>query len=263
MTTGIDENGSMDGLYRASPKDFWHRIPVKTKFYSTVLLLLGIILSANIYVLVVNTLALMALAMLTGPGSILLRRLKPFVFFSFFIIFFHSLLNPANTTTWYWFGLEGFLYGSTVALRLLGIVFLAQLFLVSTPPGEVFRYFSSWHKDFGLIMLLLLGFLPVLKEEMTITMQAQQTRGLKWQNLPEKLRAFLVMIIPVIIKSLYRAQGMAALLLLRGYGDDGGKGALEEGGFPVWKKGYRRLLVLAVVFFGVNLVLLLLSFLPK
>lgn len=166
-------------------------------------------------------------------------------------------VNPANTITWYWFGFEGFLYGSTIALRLLGIVILAQLFLVSTPSGEVFRYFSSWHKDFGLIMLLLLGFLPVLKEEMATTMQAQQTRGLIWRTLPEKLQAFLVMIIPVIIKSLYRAQGMAALLLLRGYGDGGGKKPLQQAAFPAWVKGYRWLLAAALFFFSTNLALLL------
>ena len=257
MTTGIDEHGTMEGLYRANTKDYWRRVPVKTKFLSVVLLLLGLILSANFYVLLVNTFILQAGALLAGPRDILLRRIKPFVFFSFYIVFFHSLLNPANITTWYWFGFEGFLYGSTVALRLLGIVVLAQLFLVSTPPGEVFRYFSSWHKDFGLIMLLLLGFLPVLKEEMATTMQAQQTRGLSWHTLPEKLRAFLFMIIPVIIKSLYRAQGMAALLLLRGYGDDGGKRSPQQETFAAWIKGFRWLLASALVFFTANLALLL------
>jgi energy-coupling factor transporter transmembrane protein EcfT len=259
MTQGNGENGIMAGLYFESTKSFWHRAPVKTKLFCSFSLLLGLILSANISILVVNTFFLLALAVVPGPGITLLRRLKPFVFFSLFIVLFHSLLNPANTTTWGWLGWEGFLYGSTVALRLVGIVSLAQLFLMTTPPGEVFRFFSSWHKDMGLIMLLLMGFLPVLKEEMTVTMQAQQTRGLHWQTLPERLRAYLTMIIPVIIKALYRAQGMASLLLLRGYGEDQGPSIVQTPFAPAWSKGYYWILFLSTGFFAVNLALLIKS----
>ena len=259
MTQADGESSIMSGLYYERAKSFWHRAPVKTKLLCSALLLLGLILSANISILVVNTLFLLTLAVVPGPGITLLRRLKPFVLFSLFIVLFHSLLNPANTTTWGWLGWEGFLYGSTVALRLVGIVGLAQLFLMTTPPGEVFRFFSSWHKDMGLIMLLLMGFLPVLKEEMTVTMQAQQTRGLQWRTLPERLRAYLTMIIPVIIKSLYRAQGMASLLLLRGYGEDRGKQVIQETFAPAWAKGYCWILCLSTCFCAANLGLLLQS----
>ncbi len=256
MTEGNSENGIMTGLYYEGTKSFWHRAPVKTKLFCSALLLLGLVLSVNISILVVNTLFLLTLAVVPGPGIALLRRLKPFVFFSLFIVLFHSLLNPANTTTWGWLGWEGFLYGSTVALRLVSIVGLAQLFLMTTPPGVVFRYFSSWHRDMGLIMLLLMGFLPVLKEEMTTTMQAQQTRGLHWQTLLERLQAYLTMIIPVIIKSLYRAQGMASLLLLRGYGENQD---VQTHFTPAWTKGYYWIVALSSCFCAANLVILLRS----
>jgi energy-coupling factor transport system permease protein len=178
--------------------------------------------------------------------------------FSLFIILFHSLLNPANETLWGRLGWEGFIYGSIVALRLTGIVALAQLFLMTTLPQEIFRLFSSWHRDLGLIMLLLLDLLPVLLEEMEITAQAQQTRGLSWNNLVSKIRAYLAMIIPVVIKSLNRAHGMAYLLYLRGYGEDVQKQPAGDTFLPIRaKKGYRWLAAVSVSFFIVNLALLI------
>ena len=219
---------------------------------------MGLLFSANIFALLLNTVFLLVIVTVWGGGILLLLRLRPFLLFSLFIILFHSLLNPANETFWGWLGWEGFIYGSIVALRLTGIVALAQLFLMTTPPQEIFLYFSSWHRDLGLIMLLLLGLLPVLREEMEITAQAQQTRGLCWNNLASKIRAYLAMIIPVIVKALNRAHGMAYLLYLRGYGENVQKQQSRGETFlPIWSKGYRRPTALSVAFFTVNLALLI------
>lgn len=248
----------MESLYAAKGSGLWYRLPVKIKLFSLFFLMMGLLFSANIFALLFNSVFLLVIGTLWGGGSLLLLRLRPFLLFSLFIILFHSLLNPANENLWRWLGWEGFIYGSSVALRLTGIVILSQLFLMTTPPREIFHLFSSWHRDLGMIMLLLLGLLPVLREEMEVTAQAQQTRGLCWNNLISKLRAYLAMLIPVIIKSLYRAQGMAYLLYLRGYGEDGEKQRHPRDTFLSLRvKSYRRYAAVPVGFFIVNLALLL------
>jgi energy-coupling factor transporter transmembrane protein EcfT len=193
-------------------------------------------------------------AWLLGVAVILLSRLKPFILFALFIIIFHSILNPANQTMFYIFGLEGATYGTIVSLRLIGIILLAQVALITTAPRNIFLLFSSFHPDLGMIMLLLIGFIPVLEEEMVNTSQAQQTRGLVWNNLPDKIRAYLAMIIPVIIKALYRAQGMASLLHLRGYEHHNCKTA-RCALRPLSVKGFRLLALMALLFFLINLAL--------
>jgi energy-coupling factor transporter transmembrane protein EcfT len=52
-----------------------------------------------------------------------------------------------------------------------------------------------------------------------VTMQAQVARGLDTTGgLVAKIKAYLAVLIPVVVKSLVRAHGMAALLHVRGYG---------------------------------------------
>lgn len=146
------------------------------------------------------------------------------------------------------------MFGSIVAVRLIAIVAIAQAALITTPPKKIFLLFSSWHKDLGLIMFLLVGFIPVLEQELANTSQAQQTRGLSWKNFFEKLIAYLTMIIPVIIKALYRAQGMAALLYLRGY-DSQDRLMAKKMLKPMWVEGSRLLTACSALFFLVNLTL--------
>lgn len=229
-------------------------MPLKAKFFSLALLMLGILFSAHQTVLLLNLLLVLILITPGSGGMALFSRLKAFFFFGLFIILFHSILNPANTTKIYFFGLEGALYGTVVAMRLLAVVALAQAALITTPPKKIFLLFSSWHKDLGLIMFLLVGFIPVLEQELVNTSQAQQTRGLAWNNIIEKLIAYLAMIIPVIIKALYRAQGMAALLFLRGY-DTQDRIMAKQSLKPLWVEGSRLLIVFSALFFLVNVTL--------
>jgi energy-coupling factor transporter transmembrane protein EcfT len=57
-----------------------------------------------------------------------------------------------------------------------------------------------------------------MKRQMDATMEAQLARGLDVNgNIVVKLRAYLAVLIPVVVKSLVRAYDMAALLHVRGY----------------------------------------------
>jgi len=244
----------LKSLYIAEKSGYWYRLPLKAKFFSLALLLLGILFSANLTVLLFNLLVILVFLTPGSGGIALVLRLKTFFFFGLFIIIFHSILNPANTIKFYIFGLEGALFGSIVATRLIAIVALAQAALITTPPKKIFLLFSSWHKDLGLIMFLLVGFIPVLEQELANTSQAQQTRGLSWKNFFEKLIAYLTMIIPVIIKALYRAQGMAALLYLRGY-DSQDRMMAQKMLKPLWVEGSRLLIACSALFLLVNLTL--------
>jgi energy-coupling factor transporter transmembrane protein EcfT len=244
------------GQYRSG---FLYHYPIKAKGAMIALLLLGHFFSASLPISLMNA-TLVACLTFWGVGvGKLWPRLRPFLFFAAFIIFFHSLLNPANSIKYFWFGWEGFMYGSTVALRLLVIIMLAQSFLLTTDSTTIFSYFRSVNQDLGLIMFLLLGLLPVLQEEMVTTSQAQQARGLVWNNAWSKLKAYLAMIVPVIIKSLYRAQAMAQLLYLRGYED---KAQLKPGSYafaPVLAEGYRLPVFTAAGLFIINITIFLTS----
>jgi len=69
-----------------------------------------------------------------------------------------------------------------------------------------------------MILALVLSTLPVMHQQMEITLKVQTARGLR-RGLPwQRLYAYLVILIPIIVKSLVRGQVLAQLLHVRGYG---------------------------------------------
>jgi len=181
------------------------------------LFLLMVIVSANLAILAINTSLIFIFALLVCENKILLKRLLPFVYLFSLILIFHSLLYPSETILWWNFGYEGLIFGATIVLRLIAIVVILQTVLITTSTNEIFQVISGWNRDIGLIMTMLLGIIPVMKRELDITLTVQQTRGLSWNTFFDKIRAYFIVIVPVIMKSLIRAQTMAQLLFLRGY----------------------------------------------
>ncbi|MGC7872643.1 energy-coupling factor transporter transmembrane component T [Desulfosporosinus sp. SYSU MS00001] len=131
----------------------------------------------------------------------------------------HSLVNPSNIHYVYIFGIEGFNYGLITALRLFNIAALAQLFLLLNPLHEIISAMSWIHPDLGIILALVLSTLPVMHQQMEITLKVQTARGLRHGRFPwQRLYAYLVILIPIIVKALVRGQVLAQLLHVRGYG---------------------------------------------
>src|SRR5690554_3641615 len=207
----------MQTFYVDRKNGMLHQLPAGLKLLLVGILLLSLIFSSNFIVLLVNSMILLASSFLFG-GLTLFKRLKPFLFLIVLIVVFHSVLNPANATQIYSiFYMEGFMYGLSISIRLMTILVVMHLYLFTTHPQEIFELFYRWHPSLGMIMMLLLGLLPVMKREMEWTRIAQEVRGLSWGGYKGKLKAYVMIVIPVIIKSLYRAQSMADLLYLRGF----------------------------------------------
>jgi energy-coupling factor transporter transmembrane protein EcfT len=90
---------------------------------------------------------------------------------------------------------------------------------VTTGPLAIVAWAGDVNEDVGIMVSLTLSVVPVMKQQMDATMEAQLARGLNVNgNIFIKLRAYVVVLIPVVVKSLVRAYGMAALLHVRGYG---------------------------------------------
>lgn len=164
---------------------------------------------------------LLFLGVAAGLGILneLLRRLAPMVYLGVVIILLHSLVNPHNSHYVLFFGQEGFAYGLRTALRLLCIVTVVQMFLLTNSLRQIITAMNWIHPDLGMVFGLVLSMLPVMRNQMGLTLKAQTARGMRlgrfsWQ----RLKAYLAVMIPIIIKSLIRAQVMAQLLHLRGYG---------------------------------------------
>jgi energy-coupling factor transport system ATP-binding protein len=148
------------------------------------------------------------------------RRLAPMWLLFASIVLVHAWTNPANHTPfWGPFYTEGLTYGLVTALRLFDFVVAADVVVLSAGVPALVRWARGINSDFGLMLAMTLGVIPVLAEQMRVTLAAQRARGLDTDaSLMARFRAYLAVLIPVIVKALVRAHAMAGLLLVRGYG---------------------------------------------
>ncbi|HEY5483754.1 MAG TPA: ATP-binding cassette domain-containing protein [Propionibacteriaceae bacterium] len=148
----------------------------------------------------------------------LARRAVPVLPVVASMILVHGWANPANIHWIGWFGVEGLTYGTITALRLLCFLTVANIFLLTTPTSEVVRWTRERNRDLGLMVSMAFTVMPILSEQMAVTLEAQQVRGMPvGPGLATKFRAYTQVLIPVVVKALTRAEQMSLLLLARGY----------------------------------------------
>jgi len=148
----------------------------------------------------------------------LARRAVPVLPVVVSMILVHGWANPANVHWIGWFGVEGLTYGTVTALRLLCFLMVANIFLLATPTAEVVRWTRERNRDLGLMVSMAFTVTPILSEQMAVTLEAQQVRGMPvGPGLATKFRAYTQVLIPVVVKALTRAEQMSLLLLARGY----------------------------------------------
>lgn len=208
-------------------------LPVKQKLRNinigaqailVLLVLLSLLFLHTWFALLVATLLSLLIAAYLGILIPLLKRLLPIVYLGSVIILLHTLVNPHNRHFIYFFGLEGFNYGLITVLRLLGIVTVTQIFMLINPLRKIISALSWIHPDLGIVLGLVLSILPVIRQQMDVTLSVQIARGLRIGKYPwQRIQAYLAVMIPIIIKSLIRAQIMAQLLHVRGYDSKGEK----------------------------------------
>ena len=147
-----------------------------------------------------------------------LRRNLPVLPIIVSLIVVHGWANPANVHWIGWFGIEGLTFGLVVSLRLLCFLAVLNIFLVSTPIHEIVRWTRDRNRDLGLMVSMAFTVTPILAEQMTVTLEAQQVRGMPvGPGIVAKVRAYTQVLIPVVVKALTSAEQMSLLIVARGY----------------------------------------------
>ena len=157
--------------------------------------------------------------------AIAMRRLRPVLvswrsvaWVSASLLVVYAWAYPGSTDYIWIFGVQSFFAGLLIAVRLLAFVTVMYGLLITAGPLAVVEWAGDVNEDLGIMVSLTLSVVPVMKQQMDATMEAQLARGLNVNgNLAVKLRAYVAVLIPVVVKSLVRAYGMAALLHVRGY----------------------------------------------
>jgi energy-coupling factor transport system permease protein len=210
-----------------------HRLDPRTKM---AWLCFSIVLAFIFYNPIVPLVVILVLTttLLFATGKKLLSnslfRLIPIILLT--VTLLHGFVNPIGVTSILignspihlpYFGdmkWEGLYVGIVFSLRIIS-VFLASLILVlTTRPEDLVTAIVKLGVPFQYASLLgmSLQMIPIMQEEARIIIQAQRARGLRENNIKEKIQALVPLFVPLAVGSMQRAETTAMVLEARAFG---------------------------------------------
>lgn len=117
---------------------------------------------------------------------------------------------------------EGFLNGITATLKFSAVFLASVLVLMTTRPGDIMLTMNKAripHK-FTFMIMTALRFIPIVVEEFSITMRAQQARGFKLgkTNLLGTMESLLATLRTMILNCVRRAEILSIAMETRAFG---------------------------------------------
>jgi energy-coupling factor transport system permease protein len=223
-----------------------HALDPRAKLLLVAVIMFAVFPSGDMMSLSFCALALYCAVRASGLSlGILARSCRPMFFLAFFTFAFN-----AGAVLWraQWSSsalLPGLGAGAVAAVRLLLLVSFALLLPLTTTPLSLadgmesvlspFKRFGFPVHECAMMMGVALRFLPLLMEETDRIVKAQLSRGARLDQggLFSRMKAFLPVIIPLLIVIFRRADELAMAMEARGY--RGGEGRTRRRPLS-WKK---------------------------
>lgn len=120
--------------------------------------------------------------------------------------------------------LETVFYALTLSLKYISILPITLLFVFTTHPS---RFASSLNRigvsyKVAYAVSIAFRYIPDVKDELTVIMNAQEARGLAFRrgdgSLIKRLKNFVTILMPLLISSLNRIEVVSNAMQLRGFG---------------------------------------------
>ncbi len=252
------------------PKNsFVHNMDARIKLLLCLLFMVGIFFIQSYVGFAVVTVFLIAvIASSKVPVKSILKSVKGIVV----LLILTAMLNVFFTksgnvlVSWWIFTItdEGLIYASKMLLRLVYLVIGSSVLTLTTTPVDLthaierilapLKVIKFPVHDLALIMSLTLSFIPSLIDETDRIIRAQKARGADFDtgNLFQRAKAFVPILIPLLVGGFRRAEELANAMNSRCY-----EGATNRTQMRVMKLSWRDLvasLVCIIVFGGIIVV---------
>lgn len=203
-----------------------HRLDPRVKLCGLPLLVVAAFAGGSPLRLAVLALLAAGLVSLSGVGwRVWWRGVWVLRWLFLFTLLLHLLFSPGRTL-WgvAWLSLDGLLLGGEVCARLALAVLFSSLLTLTTPPGEVARSFAALLsplgrlglpvRDVAMQLLLVLHFVPVLREEALAVLERFRAEGADPGRGPLVARGRVVgrMLAPLLLRLVDRADALARAL---------------------------------------------------
>lgn len=215
-----------------------HRLDPRTKLVGTMVFIITLFLSNNIWGYFLATAALAGTIWLTKvPFRFIVRGLKAIVVLLLISVSFNLFLTDGEVLFRLGFlkiTREGVETAAFMAVRLIYLVIGSSLMTLTTTPNELtdgmekgLGFLKRFHvpvHEVSMMMSIALRFIPILVEETDKIMKAQMARGADFEsgNLIQKAKAMVPLLVPLFISAFRRATDLAMAMEARCY--RGGEG---------------------------------------
>jgi len=228
-----------------------HRMDARMKLTLTLTFMVVIFVCKNFFSLGLIVAASLVLCLLSGvPAKMLLRSLRPIVililFTSVFNLFYAAgedarVLLTIPLGKWQpSITLEGIYTAVFFSVRILCLIAVSSLLTYTTTPSMLTTGLESLLSPlaklrvpvavFAMMMTLALRFVPTLIEETDRIMSAQKSRGanLETGSLPQRVKAFVPVLVPLFVSAFRRAAELACAMESRCYTGEGRRTSLKQ-----------------------------------
>lgn len=247
-------------------RSFVHKMDPRIKILLNIFYLVGVFFVKSYMGFVVMALYLVvAIASSRLPVGSVLRSVRGIIFLVIVTGILNVLFYTGETLLIDWWIIkiykEGLIFASKMILRLVFLVLGASLLTLTTTPVDLTHAIESllkplaWIKfpvhELALIISLALSFIPTLIEETDRIIRAQKARGADFDTggLIRRAKAFIPILIPLLVSSFRRADELALAMNARCY-----EGSTKRTKMHKLTFGWRDLvgvLVTAVFFTGI------------
>lgn len=211
---------------------FVHRLDARTKIVFLITYIVCIFLAQNFYALggLVAVFILVA-AFSKIPFSKLLKSVKGILFLLIFTAILNLFFYQGKTPLWEGSPLtwEAVTFTLFLSVRLTLLVLTSSLLTLTTTPVSLTDGIESlltplkWIRfpvhELALIMSIALRFIPILTDETARIINAQKARGADFEggNLFKKIKAFVPILVPLLISAFRRADELGDAMDARCY----------------------------------------------
>lgn len=182
----------------------------RLKFMFLIVSTTAMILLHNLWLLLGFCIGLLILSLFLSPKANVRGRLFSVGIVSLLVVLFQVIFNFTIPLP------ERFLIGLMTASRLIALSMIVLLFTETTSVSAIVDAFSFLPRKFCLMMTISFALLPTLMREVQMIQLMQQVRGLRANNF-NPFRTFLPIIIPLLHRTLTRAEHIAITLETKGF----------------------------------------------
>ncbi|WP_020613001.1 energy-coupling factor transporter transmembrane component T family protein [Sediminispirochaeta bajacaliforniensis] len=208
-----------------------HKLNPITKLYGLLWLLLLSFICSSIYTTLVVLAVIIVFSALAHSFRQTFRLVAAIIIPIFlFLSVIHGFLNPKNETILYSFsvlgitaklGKEGLMVTYKLVSKLCLILPSVFLFVKTTSQERLMPNLikKGVSPSVSYLFLATLNVLPYMRSKMDTIKIAQESRGISMEgNLPTRIRAFLPLLMPLILSSLTDIQSRSVTLEVRSFG---------------------------------------------